>query len=277
MVSFAHVLVPTDGSPLAMHAGAVARTMAERLGARIAVVSVAATGADIEAHERHAAALADALDVDGDSRWVVVAPSAAAGIALVAGDLGATVVCMSSHGHGRSAALVGSVADAVLDELHAPVLLVGPTAMAGAADLPVVATVDGSPQSEASVQVAADWASSLDTDLRVVTVFEPVPEPMSGRTAHRVHGPDGDVDAYLSAVVGRASLSATGRQATAVAVDGPIGAADGLRTWLEEHPAQLVVATTHARTGLRRAIQGSVAARIVHHSPAPVLLVPSAG
>jgi nucleotide-binding universal stress UspA family protein len=49
--------------------------------------------------------------------------------------------------------------------------------------------------------------------------------------------------------------------------------AEGLALYLAEHPAQLVVVTTHARRGLTRSLFGSVASRIVHEVSAPVLLL----
>lgn len=43
----------------------------------------------------------------------------------------------------------------------------------------------------------------------------------------------------------------------------------------DQHPPTLAAAVTHARTGPARAALGSTAARIVHHSPVPVLVVPA--
>ena len=57
---------------------------------------------------------------------------------------------------------------------------------------------------------------------------------------------------------------------TAVVYD-PIRPADGLRTYLDEHPAGMVAVTTHARTGLRRVVLGADAANIVDASTVAVL------
>ena len=54
----------------------------------------------------------------------------------------------------------------------------------------------------------------------------------------------------------------------------PIGAAGGLRSHLQERPAGLVAVTTHARSGLQRALLGATAASIVHASVAPCLVAP---
>ncbi len=53
----------------------------------------------------------------------------------------------------------------------------------------------------------------------------------------------------------------------------PISPADGVRRYLDEHPAGLVAVTTHARTGLRRVLLGADAANIVHASTAPNLVI----
>ncbi|WP_217912902.1 universal stress protein [Miltoncostaea marina] len=45
--------------------------------------------------------------------------------------------------------------------------------------------------------------------------------------------------------------------------------------WAREHDCDLMVAATH-RTGLERALLGSFATYVAHHSPCPVLLVPPA-
>ena len=57
----------------------------------------------------------------------------------------------------------------------------------------------------------------------------------------------------------------------------PISPADGVRAYLDRHPAGLVAVTTHARTGLRRVLVGADAANIVHASTAPTLVVPLTG
>jgi nucleotide-binding universal stress UspA family protein len=57
----------------------------------------------------------------------------------------------------------------------------------------------------------------------------------------------------------------------------PISPADGLSTYLDQHPAGLLAVTTHARTGLRRVLLGADAAKIVHASTAPALVVRLAG
>jgi nucleotide-binding universal stress UspA family protein len=60
------------------------------------------------------------------------------------------------------------------------------------------------------------------------------------------------------------------------AIYDPMSPADGVHTFLREHPAQLVVVASRATLGVKRAVFGSTAAGIVSRSPTPVLVVPRA-
>ena len=54
----------------------------------------------------------------------------------------------------------------------------------------------------------------------------------------------------------------------------PISPASGIRSYLDREPAGLVALTTHARSGLQRALLGADAAAIVDASVAPCLVAP---
>lgn len=45
--------------------------------------------------------------------------------------------------------------------------------------------------------------------------------------------------------------------------------------WAQDHGVDLVLVGSHARTGLRRALLGSVAERIVRHAGVPVMVLPN--
>jgi nucleotide-binding universal stress UspA family protein len=80
------------------------------------------------------------------------------------------------------------------------------------------------------------------------------------------------VDDFLRWLAG--PLLAQGHDVGTHVVWDPVSPASGLRDYLREHPTPLVIAGSHERTGLARVVLGSVAAAIVHQSPAPVLIVP---
>lgn len=50
---------------------------------------------------------------------------------------------------------------------------------------------------------------------------------------------------------------------------------DGILTFLDQHPADLIVLATAARQGVARWLQGSVAEKLARHAKAPALFVPN--
>jgi nucleotide-binding universal stress UspA family protein len=278
-----HVLVPLDGSEFALQALPTARALAERLGAELHTVSVA--DSDDDARRLRAVASA-ALSVDaGDDRVLVLTDEEPAeAIARRASELDACVVCLTTHGRGRlGGALVGSVARSVLQCSSAPMVALGPSAdNPGWTPRPrrwpeplsvprIVACVDGSPTSEQVLPLAGAWARALGMAMTILTVADDSPELLTGR-GQSLYGADGAAETYIESLVERWSTSVAG-------VDGeivrdPIGPASGLRAHLDERPAGLVAVTTHARSGMHRALLGAVAASIVHASVAPCLVAP---
>ena len=53
--------------------------------------------------------------------------------------------------------------------------------------------------------------------------------------------------------------------------------ADEILAYAEKHDADLIIMSTHGRSGVSRWFLGSVAERVVRHSPVPVLLVSASG
>lgn len=279
-VRYRHVLVPLDGSQFAAAALRTATALAARFGAEVHVVTVAEDDDEVDVMRD----AAHALGAGSEGAHLVVGNDPAAAIAATAADLGSTLICMSTHGRGRIAgAVVGSVARSLLQATRDPIVAVGPFAdrarpfgPAPPAPLSVprlVACVDGTAVSERLVPVAARWSVALGMSLTIVTVAEPSSPPLRpDATWNRRHGPDGDADAYV-ARLGDKSKD-LGPHVTAEVVYDPISPADGVRTYLDQHPAGLVAVTTNARTGLRRVLLGAGAANIVHASTAPTLVVP---
>ena len=279
-----YVLVPLDGSELALQAMPTARALADRFGAELQTVSVAETDDDAA---RLGALASAAMGIEpGDDRAFVVAQGEPADvIAGRAESLGACVVCLSTHGRGRlGGAVVGSVARSILQRVAEPMLALGPSAdNPGWSPRPrswpeplsvrrIVACVDGSATSEQVLPIAAAWARALEMSLTIVTVVEDAPPPIRPDREHRRYGEQADPQRYVEALVEQWAPNAAG-------VDGevlrdPIGPAGGLRLHLDRRPAGLVALTTHARSGVQRALLGATAADIVHASVAPCLVAP---
>jgi nucleotide-binding universal stress UspA family protein len=186
------------------------------------------------------------------------------------------LVCMSSHGRGRLAtAVLGSVARSVLASSRRPVVVCGPaweSSDEGHHARPIAACVDGSDASDTVLRTAAAWARRVQTDVHVMTVAEPAPSTLSDDTRfRRAHGPDIDADLYVGELA--RAVERTGVRAVPHAVYDPVSVAAGVHTFLREHPVELLVVATNNRFGLAQLTVGSQAARIVHESAVPVVLV----
>lgn len=267
-VDVTHVVVPLDGSPFAERALPVAAWAAEGLGADIHLVEVVTGDEDVEGAIRY---LDSAARRHHATSWDVVQQDDVVG--AVADAVAATpgrMACMATHGRDRAAALIGSVAAALLGRSSEPVLLAGPDARpVPASDAPVVVAVDGTPRDEPLVTVALGWAAALGRGLEVVTVAEPTPAGYREPT-RRARGP-ADPEAYLGALVARAS--GAGVAVTSQVVYEPVSVRDGLVPLLDRRAA-LVVLGSRRRTGVPRLVLGSHAARIVHDATVPALAVP---
>lgn len=141
----------------------------------------------------------------------------------------------------------------------------------------ILVTVDGSDKDERALAVAAALAELADANIRVVQVFQTPIDTLAPRAAAL-----GVVDAAHTV---RADIVETLRQGaehlggltrgkiTSDVIDGVDVAATLLKD-LETRDAAFVVMATRAAGAMGRAIQGSVADRLVRESPRPVLLVP---
>jgi hypothetical protein len=77
--------------------------------------------------------------------------------------------------------------------------------------------VDGTPESELGLPVAAAWADAFGMKLTIVTVAEPCPPPLRiGAPWRRHHGPEEDADEYIRRLGEHWDLAAPGLDATVV-------------------------------------------------------------
>jgi nucleotide-binding universal stress UspA family protein len=286
-VDVRHVLVPLDGSELALQAMPTARVLAQLFDADLQTVTAAAGDDDAD---RVRALASAALDVPLGSDRVFVATNGdpAEVIARRAETLGSCVVCLATHGRGRlGGALVGSVARSLLQRSVDPVVALGPSAdNPGWSPRPrgwpeplsvprIVACVDGSRTSEEVLPLAAAWARALAMSLTILTVIDDAPAPVRPDRGQSRFGGHADAESYIDHLVQqwRTRLPDTDGEV----VRDPIGPAGGIRAHLDQRPAGLVAVTTHARSGMQRVLLGAAAASIVHASVAPCLVAPVLG
>jgi len=171
------------------------------------------------------------------------------------------LIVMSSVGRGRSAALIGSVAEDLLRALHGPILLVGPQVDIESFDPSgrVLIAVDGSELSEQAIGVGLAWAIEHgSTPWLVQSLDQEFADADRGESAYLARTADG----IYRRTEHRVEYEVLHHRHPAHAI------AD----YASDTSVSLVVATTHGRSGTGRAALGSEAMSIVHRCPRPVLL-----
>jgi nucleotide-binding universal stress UspA family protein len=153
------IVVPLDGSEFSRQALPTAVGLAERLDADIVLLSAVATEDEVRARE---AELEEArVPWPRVERMVVVDKDVAGAIHETLRRRPDAVACMASHGRGRTAALVGSVATEVVARGHDPLILVGPMVEEPPRGAGVVACIDEHPESIVVAEVGLVWAGLL--------------------------------------------------------------------------------------------------------------------
>lgn len=259
---FDHVLVPLDGSPEADRALDPAIVLAHRTGVAVTLLTQEVAGSD-EGRGDHVAALAARHGGEATVDTVVVDRESAV-LAITEACRPGTLVCMASHGRGRSQSVLGSVAEAVLRTVGRPVLMVGPRAQVDRSLVNgrVVACLDGSVMAALALDPARHWSDLLALPLWLVTVAA------RGAPLDRAERYDVLESGELAGVADR------------------LGGVAGWEVLHDDEPASalarlaaedvaLLVMTTHGRTGWEKLLVGSVVSATIHEAPVPVLVIPS--
>jgi nucleotide-binding universal stress UspA family protein len=205
----------------------------------------------------------------------------AAGILGEARDRTADLIVMATHGRsGLGRWLYGSVADDVLRHADRPVLLVPATAPPTPPDTGsrrALVALDGSPFAEAALGPAQDLARALGAGLVLLRVVEPPGAAFGGALGEVPSDPTGELAAaraYLDAVPGRLPAPPESGAGAAPAGRALAGApAQTIAAVAGEEAVSAIAMATHGRSGLARAVLGSVATEVLHRTSVPVLLV----
>lgn len=261
---FQHLVVPVDGSAVSASVLPMAVEFAEAVGGHVDLVtSIDASGNRSAAAARIRTALAEVEAPPVEIRThELVAESPGMAIADFVESADGAMVMMSSHGHGRSAAVLGSATDDVLRRTFGPVIVVGPKADRAKPRLDgeYVVGVDGSHRSETLLPFVEAWAIEFGG---VPWIVEAVVNP---------RGSDPEVwGSTYPERLARELRERTGHRIESEVVFGS-RPADAIVEFAADRSAALIFATTHGRTGLRRLRSGSVAADIVRTAHCPVVL-----
>jgi nucleotide-binding universal stress UspA family protein len=303
-MAFSKILVPLDGSVLAEQAIPFASAVAKNDGTLIYAQIVpkaeaihGLTGGTV-ASEGDVSALFNQTALtdlnNAANRWTSIAPQYEVAIAAgdpteqilqLALDRGVDLIVIASHGRGALGRWTfGSVADRLARSSTVPVLIVRPTDGDGAHKVipeikRILVPTDGSLLSEAATNEAALLAKHLNRPIVLVRAIFPEAElaPTAGFDA--VYAPE--IYNELSASLEADAKSGLDRVAEALRKDGievEIALVHGPAALTIEEaakPDDLIVMSSHGRSGFKRWLIGSVAEKLVRTAPCPVVLVRS--
>lgn len=135
--------------------------------------------------------------------------------------------------------------------------------------------VDGSDHSLRALDVACDFAASLGAELVVGHVVDLArAATLSGGQAQLVPGCLEELQSEGRAILAAALDRVHGRVTASSRIGEGEPVDDIERLAAEIRPAFIVIGS-HGRTGLSRAVMGSVAEGVVRGAPIPVMVVPS--
>lgn len=146
----------------------------------------------------------------------------------------------------------------------------------------ILVPLDGSGFSECSLEHVKAIASGCRVP---ETILLRVVEPLSAEivSALAMAGDDllhkAELDSQVEArnyvVKIKNELANNGLEVEAVVVDG--SAAEEILDYAKNNKVDLIVMTTHGKTGISRWFFGSVAQKVLQHSPIPVLMISPSG
>jgi nucleotide-binding universal stress UspA family protein len=276
------ILVPVDGSPEASAALPYAAALATP-GTEIVLLTVVPSATDADAARAGLETAAQRLRVAGQTvRTEVATGNPARRIVDIAAELRAEMIVMASHGRGAIGRLIyGSVADRVGRESPVPVMVVrtkqlapGPVGISR-----LVVPLDGSSRAESALPVATAISQRLGTPVSLVRVVDPadamppavgvdeaIPFEIYDEAEKEL---EQEARRYLEMMAQK--LREQGLpMTTSVLVGSPASS-------IEEatHFGDVLVLSSHERTGVMRWLLGSLAEKLAREDESPVILVPA--
>ena len=281
---FGRILVPLDGSPEANAAVPVACTLARASDGSLTLLRVL-PDSDLPGDRIDGLATAEALEhlaeglaherVHADT--VIRRGEPCAEILHEIRAMRAELVCMRTHARvGLDRAVMGSVIEKVMTRSAVPVVVVRPDQRSTHELRTLLVPVDGSPGAAVALSSAVYLARRTGAAIHLLDIAMPISlEAWAGYSGMTYYDPSWDQEAlssaetYVAGMVRRLTdigLTVSGDARMSNRVAATIGDA------AEEYAADLIVMSSHRRTGLPRALLGSVADAVARTARCPVLL-----
>jgi nucleotide-binding universal stress UspA family protein len=299
---FRHLLVPLDGSRLPEAALPAAALLAGKLGAAVTLVHVIEENPPQDVHgESHlrdpdqactyldevaSRAFPHGSEVETHTHRAQV-QDVARSIVEHTAELEPDLIVMCTHGQGGLyTRLFGSIAQQIIALGRTPVLLVRPSQRRAAPELAcqrMLVPLDGNPDHEQGLRVAAGLAQACGADLHLVMVVPTVRTLRGQQAASGVFLP-GAVSTLLDldreAAEAHLSDQVVRLRADGLAVTAEVRRGDPARViarMAQRAHADLVVMGTHGKAGMEAFWSDSVAAAVSSEADVPLLLVPVRG
>lgn len=203
----------------------------------------------------------------------------ASSILQLATEQHAELIAMTTHGRtGVGRATLGSVADRVLRSADVPVLLVRDAAGASPGETlrQILVPLDGSDLSEQALPLARLLARELDSRILLLRSVESLDDVHLARLFEdRLDEHDVPSDWYNEAQVYLNQMQKNLQFANIpseirVVIGQP---AQAILDAAAAEPCDLIVMSTHGRSGLSRWVYGSVTSKVLHETTCPLLIV----
>jgi nucleotide-binding universal stress UspA family protein len=294
------ILVPLDGSELAQLALPFAEKIAGQLGSHVMLIYVGQSSEDSRNPERQLYLEKIATDLKaGVKRRIgklkrkrinvkseILTGDAAAEIIDYANNSETDLIIMSTHGRsGLERWALGSVADKVLRGTDKPLILVrartvSPEISSESVLRKIVLALDGSKDSEAVIPYVEDLALGINAEVVLIHVIEPSYSfytigglKYQGYSERKKKTMKAFYNSYLKGIATR--FANRGIDTRHQVLFGDV--TEAIVDFADKTRADLVAMTTHGRSGVKRWVLGSTAARILQIGSTSLFLVRAPG
>lgn len=139
----------------------------------------------------------------------------------------------------------------------------------------ILSPVDGSEVAECSLDHLKEIAAGCHAEeVVLLTAIEPLPPAAGINESWRLkleEESEAEAKDYLNKLVDRLNLKSAGINVQTVVVHGrPAG---NILKYASQNKVDLIIMSTHGRSGIFQWVFGSVAEKVLRHSPVPVLIV----
>jgi nucleotide-binding universal stress UspA family protein len=288
---FEQILVPLDGSALGERALPMAAEIAKASNGRLILLRVVpyftVLAADPLLYEEmnrmgedealaYLRSVQETLDPQLPVDLEIEVGSAADSILQKAHEHNADLIVMSSHGRsGLNRWVYGSVAERILSQAPCPTLIINARQQSWQ-PVPkrILVPLDGSELAEKALDPVRDLATALGSEVHLLRVTtsghlrletDSMAEVFTDIEGKEVE----DANTYLQEAAGKLGLADT---VMAVAV-ASASIAEAIIDYAAENDIELIVMSSHGRTGLRRWVYGSVAEKVLRSSCCASMIV----